>query len=194
MKKLLILFLFLYSTSVSAATYCRIAKFIKQAEGGLAHLPEGTTLKGVIYEKTWVHYFGNSYQRFLRMSDEDWNYIFVKGYWNVLHGDSINSQEIAEYLQDWVWMSGSYTPAKKVQKILNIPQTGKFDKATIQAINNANATELRQQIDAERLKFMTSLALKHPKDYEQFENGWLNRNSRLVYMQFFTPIDSCSHK
>lgn len=179
-----IILLLSISLSARSADHCRIVPFIKRWEAGLAHLPEGTTNKGIIYETTWIYYFGKTYDRFLAMSDEDWGYIYKKGYWDKIKGDSIQSQEVAEILADWVWMSGTVTPTKKVQKVLGIPQTGRFDSFTLARVNKANGDWLWQEIAKERFKFIANLGIYQPTKFAQFVNGWLNRMTNMIYEQY----------
>lgn len=192
MKKLCILLfsLFLLHNNLKSADYCRIVPWIKKWEAGLAHLPEGTTNRGVIYEKTWIYYFGNTYDRFLIMSDDDWGYIFKNGYWDRIKGDSIQNQEVAELLADWVWMSGTKTPTKKVQKVLGLPQTGTFDSKTLSKINKSNGRWLWEELVKERFKFITNLVADKPDNYRQFLNGWINRQTDMVFYQFEGSCES----
>lgn len=190
MRYLILAILFLILSQSYCADCCRIIPLILKHEGGLAHLPEGTTNRGVIYEKTWVFYFGETYDRFLAMSDSDWGYIFKKGYWDKIKGDSIQNQEVAEILADWVWMSGTVTPTKKVQKILGIPQTGRFDSNTLSKVNRANGYWLWQEIAKERFKFIANLAVYQPTKFAQFVNGWLNRMTNIIFEQH--KLEKCN--
>lgn len=61
---------------------------------------------------------------------------YMKTYWDAVGGDKIKDQNIAEWLFDFGVNAGKRTSIKKIQKILNIPITGKVDETTIDAINN----------------------------------------------------------
>ncbi len=83
------------------ANYKNIIPFIQQQEGGLskaitdtasAHpVPDGSgyhTNKGITWQ-TWSGVFGtgaDSIQRFYNMSEEDWETIYKKYYWDSING------------------------------------------------------------------------------------------------------------
>lgn len=193
MKKWLLLTLILVSITVKSADYRRLVPFIKNAEGGWVKLvndPGGETNKGVTWG-TWQEYFGNTHQRFILMSDEDWGYIWKKGYWDIVDGDNIEDQNIAEVLAEWSWTSGSKIPITRMQKIILTKQTGIMNKETLDAMNFSSKIFLYREFSKERLKFLVNLPLTNQR-YKPFINGWLNRFINLMMFQF--SLLDCSYE
>jgi len=112
------------------ANYKLIISHVKINEGGLADTLKDTnpakdpspiknpktglyyhTNKGVIWS-TWRGYSKQKgikldAQRWLRMSDEDWKDIMKTLFWDLIKGDKINSQGVAEILFEAAWGSGN---------------------------------------------------------------------------------------
>lgn len=64
-------------------------------------------------------------------------YDFYKAeFWDVINGDKIDDQPTVERLYDFGVTSGQSRSILQIQEVLGIPQTGKADKITIEAINN----------------------------------------------------------
>lgn len=189
MRKLLFLIYLLLSLNVRSADYCRVVKFVLEKEGGF--FKDENTYKGIMYEPTWVQYFGKTYDRFLRMDDGDWAYIFARGYWEPIRGDEINDLKVAESIADWSFNAGITLTAKKVDKILGLPQDGKFDDATIKAINEAKPSWLWAEINKERVKFYVSLGWSNPSKYRKFVDGWNSRVISLIIFQHYAPENIC---
>jgi type VI secretion system secreted protein VgrG len=169
------------------ADYKHIIPFIKKAEGGYVNDPDdagGETNAGVTW-KTWQTFFGDTHERFMAMSDEDWGTIFKKGYWDQILGDQIHSQRIADALVDWCYNSGRNTPSIDTQDILihsfeqHISEDGQFGPATIASINSVDENALYSDIIAKRLWFFDQCVLSHPSN-AKFLQGWKNRLSHLV--------------
>lgn len=164
-----------------------IVPFIKRAEGGHVNDPAdrgGDTNKGITYA-VWKTIFGDTYDRFIAMSDADWMVIFKKLFWDAILGDQIKSQRIADAIVDWVWGSGKHYPEADVQDILihafgkHITEDGNFGPATIEAINSVNEEELYNDIIAKHSWFFDQCVKSHPTDIK-FINGWHNRLNHLV--------------
>jgi lysozyme family protein len=169
------------------ANYTNIIPFIKKAEGGWVNDPDdagGETNKGITYA-VWQTFFGDTHDRFMAMSDDDWGTIFKKGYWDVMLGDSINSQRIADVIVDWVWGSGKHYPEADVQDILihsfgsDISEDGDFGPATIAALNAADEQTLWDDLIAKRQWYFQQCVVLHPTN-AKFLTGWNNRLNNLV--------------
>jgi lysozyme family protein len=163
-----------------------LVPFIKAAEGGYVNDPDdagGATNKGITY-KEWVTIFGDTQDRFMTMSDEDWGTIFKKEYWDKALADQIKSQRIANAIVDWVFNSGKYYPEADVQDILihsfaqHIGEDGNFGPATIEAINNVDEETLYNDIISKRLWFFDQCVASHPTN-AKFLQGWKNRITHL---------------
>jgi lysozyme family protein len=169
------------------ADYKIIIPFIRKAEGGYVNDPDdagGKTNAGITY-KVWNTFFGDTHDRFLKMTDDDWGTVFKKGYWDKMQGDNINSQRVADIIVDWVWGSGTYYPEADVQDILihsfgqHITQDGAFGQHTIDAINAVDEKQLFDAIYNKRLWFFDQCVLSHPTN-SKFLQGWKNRLNNLV--------------
>ena len=169
------------------ADYKNIIPFIKKAEGGWVNDPAdagGETNMGITYT-VWQTFFGDTHDRFMAMNDDDWGTIFKKGYWDLMLGDSINSQRIADVIVDWVWGSGKHYPEADVQDILihafslNITEDGDFGPATIAAINSVDEPSLWDDLIAKRKWYFQQCVVLHPTN-AKFLTGWDNRLNNLV--------------
>lgn len=177
-----------------------IVPFLLKAEGGLTKnpkdkasacpVPDGSgyhTNKGFTW-KVWAAKFGtgaDSIKRFYAMSPADWGMLFKEGYWDVMLGDQIKSQKVADIVVDWVFNSGKYYPECDVQDVLNhsfgdhIAEDGNFGSGTIAAINAADPDKLFYAIVAKRLWFFDQCVAKNADDAE-FLQGWKNRITNLI--------------
>jgi lysozyme family protein len=174
------------------ANHLNIIPFIKAAEGGLSKnpkdqaaaypVPDGSgyhTNKGITW-RTWSNNFGNtqaSIYGFYNMTDANWEYIFKKYYWDLIKGDQINSQKIADILANWIWMSGTYTPVKNLQYILGVNQDGILGPNTLKALNNSNQTDTYNKLKGLQTAFFNNLG--NQQGYTTFKTGWLNRLKNL---------------
>ena len=61
---------------------------------------------------------------------------YKKVFWDVVDGDDITDQLTAERLFDFGVNAGQGRSIKEIQEVLGIPQTGKLDAITLDAINN----------------------------------------------------------
>jgi lysozyme family protein len=177
------------------ANHLLLPPFILPAEGGYVNNPNdkgGMTNKGITWT-VWVSVFGDTHDRFMAMSSDDWSVIFKKLYWDKALADDIDSQRIANLIVDWLWGSGQYYPEKDTQEIVNtvlhghIATDGVFGPATIAAINSANEEELYNDLIARRKDFIDNIVKTNPSQ-EEFHQGWINRLNKLVeYNLKFAP-------
>lgn len=169
------------------ADFKNIIPFIRRAEGGWVNDPNdagGETNAGITYS-VWKSFFGDTHDRFMAMSNEDWGTIFKKGYWDQMLGDQITSQRIADIIVDWVWGSGKHYPEADIQDILihsfnqAIGEDGNFGPATIGALNSVDEQSLWDDIVAKRLWYLEQIVSVHPTN-AKFLVGWKNRLNHLV--------------
>lgn len=168
------------------ANFAHIIPFLRRAEGGYVNNTNdegGETMDGVTWA-TWQSVFGNTHDRFLAMSNEDWGMIFKKNYWDQMLGDQINSQRISDAVVDWVYNSGKHYPEADVQDILihsfgqHIGEDGDFGPATIDSINSADEPTLYADIITKRFWYFDQCVILRPSNSE-FLQGWKNRISHL---------------
>jgi len=108
--------------------------------------------------------------------------IAKRAYWDVLKGDEIKNQSIAEFLVDWGYNSGTGTAAGHVQKILGIEPTGHVGEVTVKAINSDNQQKLFNELKTDRLKFVEEIAAHNPSQ-EVNEHGWENRVDSFFFQE-----------
>lgn len=74
---------------------------------------------------------------------------YCKYFWKPLNGEFIVNQEIANLLFTFSVLSGKKKAINKIQRLLNIHQTGIIDEVTLTAINYANHKTLFLELYAE---------------------------------------------
>lgn len=182
-----------------------IVPFIKKSEGGHVNDPTdkgGDTNKGITYT-VWKTVFGDTYDRFISMSDDDWTVIFKKLYWDPILGDQIKSQRIADIIVDWVWGSGKHYPEVDIQHILNasfgqhLTEDGNFGNVTVTSMNSVDEQKEWEAIVAKRFSFLDDITQISVNKYKEqhpdaqplelmqhtnlkFIQGWKNRMSHLI--------------
>ena len=155
----------------------KLIPIIKRWEGGYSDNPNdrgGATNSGVtlaVYQSV----YGKSKTKndLKKMTNEQWNYIFTKLYWNKWKADDIKNQSIANILVDWVWMSG-YGTIKKIQSLFGLTADGIVGNKTISYINSHDQEEVFNKIWNRRKQFYESLVKNNPSQ-KVFLKGWMNR-------------------
>ena len=157
--------------------------FILRWEGGFvndkADLGKQTN-KGVTLS-TYRSVFGKNktVSDLKKITDEQWEFIFKKFYWDKWKADDIKDQNVANILVDWLWCSGSYG-IKIPQRVLGVSVDGIVGSKTIAAINARDGRELFDTIKQERKDFIDRICQTRPQN-RKFKNGWLNRINSLAY-------------
>lgn len=112
-----------------------------------------------------------------QMPADLWGKIMKFGYWDKISGDQIQSQAIADIMQNWAFMSGAGTVVMKMQQFLGLNDDGHCGPLTLAAINSRSLkddTEFADAFLAYNLKFFLSLTSK-----SAFFEGWTNRLNSL---------------
>ena len=155
----------------------KLIPIIKKWEGGYSDNPNdrgGATNSGVTLAVYQSVYGKNKTKNDLkRMTNDQWDYIFTKLYWNKWKADDIKSQSIANILVDWVWMSG-YGTIKKIQSLFGLTSDGIVGNKTLSYINSNNQEEIFKKIWNRRKQFYESLVKNNPSQ-KVFLKGWMNR-------------------
>ena len=165
------------------ADYRKLKPFILRWEGGYindqADLGKQTN-KGVTLS-TYRSVFGKNktVSELKKITDEQWEFIFKKYYWDKWKADNIKDQNVANILVDWLWCSGSYG-IKIPQRVLGVSADGIVGSKTIAAINARDGRELFDTIKQERKDFIDRICQTRPQN-RKFKNGWLNRINSLAY-------------
>lgn len=162
----------------------KLIPFILKWEGGFANHPNdkgGATNKGITIA-TFRHFFGSgaTVEQLKAMTDEQWETVFRRGFWNPFKGDGIKSQPVADICVDWAWASGAGTAIKQVQRLLGVKEDGIVGNITLAAINAAEPEELFRRIKAARLAFVEAIVRRDPSQ-RVFLKGWCNRINSIQY-------------
>ena len=165
------------------ADYRKLKPFILRWEGGYindqADLGKQTN-KGVTLS-TYRSVFGKNktVSDLKKITDEQWEFIFKKFYWDKWKADDIKDQNVANILVDWLWCSGSYG-IKIPQRVLGVSVDSSVGSKTIAAINARDGRELFDTIKQERKDFIDRICQTRPQN-RKFKNGWMNRINSLAY-------------
>lgn len=181
MKRWIITFIFSITclNILPMADYKKLIPIVKKWEGGYAGNIDGKqcTHVGVTLE-TYRRAFGKdkTCNDLRKMTDEQWEFIFKKLYWDNCKADSINSQSIANLIVDWNWHSGTYG-IKHTQRVLGVKDDGLIGPKTLEAINNHPYPKLLFiQLWQKREQYLRSL------NKPQFIRGWMNRLNDFKYI------------
>jgi lysozyme family protein len=105
---------------------------------------------------------------------------YITTFWDVLQGDKINNQSIANFIADWGINAGLTIPVKHTQEILNVNNDGKVGPVTLAAINNADGQSLFTSLQTARIAFYNAVVAAHPSD-SQFLADWVSRTNSFSY-------------
>lgn len=162
----------------------RLIPFILKWEGGYVndkYDKGGATNKGITIS-TFRHFYGSkmTIDNLKNITDEQWEKIFLVGFWRPFRADDIKCQSIANICVDWAWASGAVTAIKQVQKVLGVPVDGIVGDITIDAINNSDAEELFNQLKKARIDFVNAIVRNNPSQ-ARFSRGWVNRINDIEF-------------
>jgi len=102
--------------------------------------------------------------------------IYKRHYWDEVMGDDLPAG-IDYAVFDFAVNSGPGRAAKKLQKVLNVPQDGKIGPKTLAAARNViEPKALLISYMLERLDY-----LKHLRNWEANKNGWKNRLTAVTH-------------
>lgn len=159
------------------ADYKELVPIVRKWEGGWSNNPNdmgGCTMSGVtIATFRSVYGSGKTCSDLRRLTEDQWNHIFKKKYWDRWRADEIRNQSIANLLVDWLWTSGVWG-IKYPQRILGVADDGLVGPRTIAAINgHPDQEELFRKLWDRRLKQFRAIASKPGQ--RGFLNGWTSR-------------------
>lgn len=170
------------------ADHNKIIPFIKKWEGGWSDDPVdngGPTMAGITLT-TYVSYCKKvnkpipDKEALHTITQEEWDAIFKNMYWDVVKGDAIVNQSIANTIVDWYWMSG-ITAIKRVQNIVGVTTDGIIGPRSLLAINEFNnSRDLFFQIQSARINHVESI-VKYAPQQRKYLAGWKNRIMALKY-------------
>lgn len=165
------------------ADYRKLKPFILKWEGGYVNDKDdlgGATNKGVTLATFRSVYGQNKTAGDLRnMTDQQWETIFKKHFWDKWRADEIEDQSVANILVDWLWASGAYG-IKIPQRVLGVTVDGIVGAKTLAAVNGKDGKSLFNEIRRERIDFIDRICTSRPQN-KKYRKGWLNRINSLKY-------------
>lgn len=112
--------------------------------------------------------------------------IYKKNYWDKIRGDEITSYAKAYAIFDQSVNWGLDKAIKRVQRVLNEPETGTLTNAQLVLLNSIDEQAfVDSYLEFARQAYLLTVA-SNPA-YEQFKDGWLNRVEKIrtyVYSKF----------
>lgn len=158
-------------------------------EGGLADDPNdhgGLTKYGVTLQE-WIddgydknkdgHIDGLDLRE---ITEDDAANIAKKYYWDVVKGDQINNQSIAEFICDWAYNSGTKNIVLKLQHLFGLKPDGIVGPDTLNYLNTQPQEELFNQLKQRREQFYNAIVKSDPSQ-KKFLRGWLIRNNSFIF-------------
>ena len=165
------------------ADYKKLKPFILKWEGGYVNDKDdlgGATNKGVTLATfRSVYGQGKTANDLRNMTDQQWETIFKKHFWDKWRADEIEDQSVANILVDWLWASGSYG-IKIPQRVLGVTVDGIVGAKTIAAVNAKDGKSFFKEVRQERIDFIDRICNSRPQN-KKFKKGWLNRINALKH-------------
>lgn len=153
-----------------------LAPFILSHEGGFSNDkndPGRETMKGITIA-TFRSVYGRkkTVADLKKITDEQWNTIFKKYYWDKCKADLIDNQSIANMLVDFAWHSGVSKATEVIQKLVGVTADGVMGRITIGAINGYFKGDkyVFDELKTKRMDYLKGL-----KNWKYFKNGWATR-------------------
>ena len=151
---------------------------VLQSEGGWSDNPAdpgGATMKGITLS-TYQKWKGNAHiskDDLKAISDQDVYDLYKQNYWDKIKGDDLPSG--VDYMVfDASVNMGVGRASKLIQTAAGVPADGVIGNGTLEAIKNANPTELMDKFSTEKEDFYKSLPT-----FGTFGKGWLNRVAQV---------------
>ncbi len=160
-------------------------------EGGYSNV--GTDLGGETYagisRKNWPNWPGwaiidksKPLKRYQYVKDKRLagliEVFYYENFWKRTRGDKIESQQIANFLFDWLVNSG-YHAIKGLQRLVGVTDDGLMGPQTLAAVNAADPAELFPKYKAARMKFLKDIITRDPSQAVNWA-GWVDRVTDFV--------------
>lgn len=101
--------------------------------------------------------------------------IYKRDYWDLIKGDSITDQDIANSIFDFGVNAGVGTSSKLAQKVVGVDQDGSIGNDTIYAINTFNPKVFIPEFKLAKIERYTRILDKDPTQIK-FYKGWIKRS------------------
>lgn len=166
-------------------------KLLRKLEGGYhpdvyynGKISDPETNKGITIN-AWKKYAPDptNYQKFRNMSDADWDAVYKNGYWDQVVSNTdaqgvthtLNDPDVTAAMVDWHFNGGLKIKStmSSLQTYLGTQVDGAYGPGTIDAINNADSSQVLDKLLQMREDYFRALGAR-PK-YAKNLAGWLNR-------------------
>lgn len=155
-------------------------------EGGFVNDPAdpgGETNKGITL-KTFEAYAESlleiepTLENLKTLTDDQAKQIYKAEYWDKVHGDDIQLQDLAEIVFDFFVNAGAHA-SELLQRTLNhlgasLKIDGDIGENTLKALGNADPIKVYRRYKQGRIDYYNRLVSQNPR-LRKFLNGWLNR-------------------
>ena len=169
------------------ADFNKSIPIILKWEGGFGHYPEdpgGATNRGITFAlfKEYAKELGllPDINGLKSLTEEQAKHIYKIRFWDVMKGDLINDQNVANIIFD-AFVNMGTRALKMAQKEIGVMIDGNFGHNTITVLNQANARTVFEGFKDARILFYKQLAERKP-EMHIFLNGWLNRVNSFEYV------------
>lgn len=168
------------------ADYKKLVPFVLSKEGGFVNNKAdkgGATNKGVTIA-TFRSVYGQSktVNDLKNITDEQWDYIFKKYYWDKCKATDLKDQSVANMLVDYAVHSGVSKAVKALQRIVGVAVDGIAGSKTVAAANGyaRGQRQLFATLKARRMAHLEGI-VRANSSQAQFLNGWRNRVNAIGY-------------
>ena len=157
--------------------------WIKKWEGGWSNDPDdngGCTMSGVTIA-TYQHYYGEekTCEDLKNLTDEEWLYMFKRGFWDRFKADYIENQSIAQLCVQMGWGSGPVTAIKRIQQCLGCKADGIVGPKTLGALNGENKKEIFDKLWNMRKDWL--IRISKIGNNKKYLKGWLRRLNSIKF-------------
>lgn len=114
------------------------------------------------------------------ITPDDAAVIAKKYYWDIVKGDQINNQSIAEFIADWAYNSGTKNVVIKLQHLFSLTPDGIVGSKTLEYLNTKPQEELFNQLKIRRESFYRAIVRANASQ-TKFLKGWLIRNNSFKF-------------
>lgn len=116
------------------------------------------------------------------LTEEDYNRVFKRNYWDACKADQINNQSVANLLVDFAYNSGVSRAVQKIQTIVGTKADGIMGNMTLAAINSYKQGQwaLFDELKVSRIAFLNAIVNNDPKQSVNL-HGWLRRVGNIQY-------------
>lgn len=165
--------------------YEKIKAWIRKWEGkNFVNDPDDTPTKWGVTIATYRQAFGKdkTIEDLKNMSEDEWDTIFKKFYWNKMKCDKIKNWSICQLCVSMCWGSGSSTAIKKIQSCIGCKLIDGIvgEKETLRLLNGPNPEYIFQRLWQMRYLWFQNIVLAKPVK-KKYLRGWLNKLADQKY-------------